>query len=308
MHGAGIRELGGSIEVLDLPEPRELRPDEILIAVRAAGAGNWDEIARTGGWDLGIEPPLALGVEAAGTVVACGSDVAGFAIGDELMTHPLPLRDQGTWADRLIAPAHLVAVKPPSIPWAVAGAFPVPALTAHQVLAALGVEDGTPLLVHGAGGITGGLIVQLAALAGAQVVATAGPRSSARVREMGASEVLDYADPGWPAEVRRLTEGHGVRAAANAARNGAAAAVLAVADGGRLVTITSDAPAEERGIQVSSVYVRPDGRDLAQLAQLLGKGRLTVSVGRQYPLADAAQALTAAVNGGAGGAIVICPP
>jgi len=53
---------------MELPGPGELRPDELLIEVRSAGAGNWDEIARTGGWDLGRQPPMALGVEAAGVV------------------------------------------------------------------------------------------------------------------------------------------------------------------------------------------------------------------------------------------------
>ncbi|MBV8432496.1 MAG: hypothetical protein JO244_15125, partial [Solirubrobacterales bacterium] len=66
MKAAGIHQFGGPVEFLELPEPRALRPDEVLIEVRACGMGNWDEIARTGGWDLGTRPPMALGVEAAG--------------------------------------------------------------------------------------------------------------------------------------------------------------------------------------------------------------------------------------------------
>jgi NADPH:quinone reductase-like Zn-dependent oxidoreductase len=54
-----------------------LRADEILIDVRAAGVGNWDEFVRTGGWDTGTRPPMALGVEAAGIVASAGSSVAG---------------------------------------------------------------------------------------------------------------------------------------------------------------------------------------------------------------------------------------
>ena len=68
MRGAGVRQFGGIVEVLELPGPRGLRPDEVLIDVQACGVGNWDEFARTGGWDLGIRPPMALGVEAAGLV------------------------------------------------------------------------------------------------------------------------------------------------------------------------------------------------------------------------------------------------
>jgi NADPH:quinone reductase-like Zn-dependent oxidoreductase len=50
-----------------------LRPDEVLLEVASCGVGNWDEIARTGGWDLGRDPPMALGVEAAGTISVTAS-------------------------------------------------------------------------------------------------------------------------------------------------------------------------------------------------------------------------------------------
>src|SRR6478735_7858748 len=101
MRALGIRRMGGPVEMLDLPEPRALAADEVLIDVTAAGVANWDEIVRVGGWDVGTTPPMALGVEAAGTITAVGDAVADFGPGDEVMTHPLPLRAQGTWAERL---------------------------------------------------------------------------------------------------------------------------------------------------------------------------------------------------------------
>src|SRR5438445_8516056 len=165
MQVAGIRRLGAQVEMIEVGEPRALAGDEVLREVRAAGVGNWDEFVRTGGWDVGAKPPMALGVEAAGTVMAAGQAVSDWAPGDAVMTHPVPLRDQGTWAPRLIAPAGLLARKPDGASWETAAAFPVPALTAEQVLGdALGVHAGEQLLVHGAGGITGGLLVALAAL------------------------------------------------------------------------------------------------------------------------------------------------
>src|SRR5262249_15066311 len=84
--------------MIEMPAPRPLADDEVLIQVMAAGVGNWDEIVRTGGWDVGRSPPIALGVEAAGKVVAVSRRVTDRAPGDEVITHPLPLRDQGTWA------------------------------------------------------------------------------------------------------------------------------------------------------------------------------------------------------------------
>jgi NADPH:quinone reductase-like Zn-dependent oxidoreductase len=261
MRVAGIGRVGAPVEVIETGAPRPLAGDEVLLEVMAAGVGNWDEFVRVGGWDVGAVPPMALGVEAAGTVAAVGGAVSDWMPGDAVMTHPVPLREQGTWAPMLIAPAALLARKPHGVSWEAAAAFPIPALTAEQVLSdALRVRAGEHLLVHGAGGVTGGLLVALAALRGAQVIATAGPSS-----------------------------------------------LRAVADGGRLATITSDPPAEQRGITVSSVYVRPDGRQLRDLATRFGDGRLEIPVGGGYRLADAARALARVTGGHAGGAVVLTP-
>jgi NADPH:quinone reductase-like Zn-dependent oxidoreductase len=133
MQVAGIRRVGDRVEVLEVGELRPLADDGVLLEVMAAGVG-WDEFVRTGGWDVGARPPMALGVEAIGLVVAACRGVSDWFPGDAVLTHPVPLRDQGTWAPRLIAPAGLLARKPPGASWEAAAAFPVPALTAGQVV------------------------------------------------------------------------------------------------------------------------------------------------------------------------------
>jgi NADPH:quinone reductase-like Zn-dependent oxidoreductase len=90
--------MGARVEMIEAAESRPLAGDEVLLEVRAVGMGNWDEFVRTGGWDVGAKPPMALGVEAAGIVLAAGEAVGDWAPGDAVMTHPVPLRDQGTWA------------------------------------------------------------------------------------------------------------------------------------------------------------------------------------------------------------------
>src|SRR5438093_7247132 len=204
MRAAGIDAFGDAVRMLNVSAPSSPAPEQVVISVRAAGVGNWDEIIRVGDWDVGRRPPLALGVEAAGIVDAVGKDVTSLAPGDEVLTHPLPLRYQGAWAEWLVAPAALVARKPAAVPWEVAAAFPVPALTADQALTEAAPDrPGEWLLVHGAGGVTGGLAVQLAVARGATVVATAGPSSAARIRGDGAHAVFDYHDPEWPPLVRK---------------------------------------------------------------------------------------------------------
>jgi NADPH:quinone reductase-like Zn-dependent oxidoreductase len=308
---AGIRSAGGAVETIDVPDPRPLAADEVLIEVRAAGVANWDDIVRQGGWDVGAVPPMALGVAAAGVIAdagRAGGDLVagGFAPGTEVLTHPLPLRGgQGTWAPWLIAPAALLARKPAGMTWEAAGALPVPALTATQVLdEALALREGETLLVNGAGGVTGRLLVALGAIRGARVIATAGPASHELLRSLGADHVLDYHDSGWVREARGIA-GAGVDAAANAARDRATTAIGAIRDGGRLATITGDPPDAQRSIQISSVYVRPDGPQLQAAADLHGEGRLSIEVGAAHPVADAALALEAAIRGSGGAAIVL---
>jgi NADPH:quinone reductase-like Zn-dependent oxidoreductase len=282
MRAAGISEFGGAVGRIDLPDPRPPADDEALIEIRAAGVGNWEEFVRTGQWDVGRAPPMALGVEAAGIITAIGDSVEDWEPGDEVLSHPLPLRDQGTWAPLLIASATVLARKPAALPWEAAAAFPVPA-------------------------VTGTLLVGLAAARGAEVIATAGPASHERLRRLGAAHVLDYHDPDWPGKARAIGGGLGVTALANAVPNGSAEAIGSVRDGGRLATITLDPPDEQRGIEISSVIVQPDGRALGELAGLLAAGKLEVSVAATFPLEEAAEALAAATRGGAGGAVVLHP-
>jgi NADPH-dependent curcumin reductase CurA len=108
----------------------------------------------------------------------------------------LALATLGLWRSSWIAWLFLVIVV------GAGGAFPIPALTAAQVLdEALGIEGGGWVVVNGAGGVTGGLLVQLAAARGARVIATASAKKAERIRDYGASEVLDYHGD-WPALVR----------------------------------------------------------------------------------------------------------
>jgi NADPH:quinone reductase-like Zn-dependent oxidoreductase len=198
-------------------------------------------------------------------------------------------------------------VLPPGVTFDVGAVLPVPALTADQAVSgALKVTAGQTVLVHGAGGVTGRMLVQLAAHHGATVIATASPGSAGRLRAMGATEVLDYHRPDWPSQVRQLTGG-GVDAAASAVRSGSADAVQAVRDGGGLATITADLPPAERDITMAAIQVVPNGARLGELARLASQGTLVISSIRSYPLARADEALALARQGAGGAALVLTP-
>ena len=306
MKAAGIRRIGGPIEVLDIPEPPAPKPDELVISVYVAGVANWDDFVRRGAWDVGTSPPMALGVEAAGSVRAVGSEVSRFRVGDEVLTHSFPLRYQGAWAEEFVAPESHVAPKPPGMDRKVAGLFPVPALTAHQALRRLGVQADDQLLVNGAGGITGSMMVAVAAQRGVQVIAVAGSRSAERLKMLGASTVLDYKDAGWMREAQKLTANR-LSHVVNAVPGAAPALMALINDGGRLVTITGDPPNGERGIVVTNLYVTPDGGSLDRVAtDFAGKG-FTLPVAAVYGLSEAGKALGEAVAGRQAGGLLIDP-
>ena len=126
MKAAGIERFGAAVRPMTLPDPRALAPGEVLIRVMAAGVVNWDEFARVGDWDIGRSPPMALGVEAAGVVIAVGARIVRWAPGDRVMTHAVPVREQGSWSEQLVADGDLLASKPEDVPWDEAAAFPYP--------------------------------------------------------------------------------------------------------------------------------------------------------------------------------------
>ncbi|MFB9839853.1 alcohol dehydrogenase catalytic domain-containing protein, partial [Actinoallomurus acaciae] len=70
MRACGVTEAGGRVRTLELPDPGPPGAGQVVVAVEAAGVGAWDRLTYTGGWDVGLVPPAALGVEGAGRVVA----------------------------------------------------------------------------------------------------------------------------------------------------------------------------------------------------------------------------------------------
>src|SRR5256885_14010310 len=113
MRAAGITALGEPVEIFEVDELATPAAGEVLIDVAAAGIGNWDELVRTGSWQIGGPAPMALGTEASGTVAAVGSRVAELREGGEGVTHPPPLPRPGAWGGGGLAPGGALAAPAP---------------------------------------------------------------------------------------------------------------------------------------------------------------------------------------------------
>ncbi|MGW9045366.1 NADP-dependent oxidoreductase [Streptomyces lydicus] len=288
------------VTLLELPEPSSPGPGQILVAVEAAGVGPWDELLNGAGWDVGLRPPAALGVEGAGKVLAVGAGVTGFAVGDRVLAHEAPLPGgSGFWAERVLINADHAAACPSGLDAVHAAALPVNGLTAWQALEKLDLSRGQRLLITNGGGATGALAIQLAAAKGIEVTATASAAAAERLLGLGASEVVDYHDPNWPAKVRG-----GFDAALTIATSTADAALPLVRDGGRLCSLTSDAPPEERGIMSWDLYVEPNAAQLAQMAEQAAAGTLKLAP-EPLPLSEGPAAFARVVTGRAGGKKIV---
>ncbi|MGI5451672.1 NADP-dependent oxidoreductase [Streptomyces sp. CA-249302] len=291
------------VTLLELPEPPPPGPGQLLVAVEAAGVGPWDQLLSDASWDVGLRPPAALGVEGAGTVLAVGAGVTGFATGDRVLAHEAPLPGgSGFWAERVLITAHHAAACPAGLDAVHAAALPVNGLTAVQALEKLDLSQGQRLLITNGGGATGALAIQLAAAKGIEVTATASAATAERLLGLGAIEVVDYHDPNWPAKASG-----GFDAALIIATGTADAALGLVRDGGRLCSLTSDAPAEERGITSWDLYVEPNAAQLLQLAERTAAGTLRLAP-QPLPLSEGPAAYTQAVTGQARGKKIVLTP
>ena len=274
----------GGPEVLrasDAPVP-EPGPGQVRVRVRAAGLNPLDAKIRSGGMQqvMPTALPAVLGQEVAGTVDAVGPGVQDLAVGDEV----LGFADTGGYAEQALVTT--AALKPPSLGWAEAAALPVAAETALRVLRQLEVADGETLLVHGAAGAVGTLVVQMAVARGARVVGTASEANHAHLRALGATAVT-YGD-GLVERVRAAAP-EGVDAVLDAAGRGALPDSIALRRGtSRIVTI-ADPAAFGLGVAFSDRAERDAGA-LAEVARSAAEGLLVVTVSRTYPLEDAGRA------------------
>jgi len=209
-----VHELGGP-EVLryeDVAAPEPGRR-EALIEIAAAGVNYLDIYYRSGfnwGGHHARALPYTPGAEAAGTVVAVGSEVTEAAVGDRV-AYGIS-NGQGAYAEFAAVPSwHLIQL-PPAIDFNVAAAVMQQGMTAHYLAdSTFALAPGHTALVHAAAGGTGLLLAQIAKIRGARVIATVSTaQKAALAKAAGADEAILYTEQDFAAEARRLTGGRGV--------------------------------------------------------------------------------------------------
>lgn len=300
MRAYGFTEVGGPEKqaFLEVPVP-EPGPDEVRVRVRAAGVNPGDWRVRDGSY--GTSGPAVLGREVAGTVVALGPGVSGFAIGDEVFGGCPGM--VGGWADEAVVTASFAAHRPDGVSPEAAASLPVAAGTAFDALNRLALPDGATLLVNGAGGGVGVPAVQLAAARGLRVIGVASPAKHDLVAGFGGVPVA-YGD-GVLERVRAAAPG-GVDAIFDMVGGDALRTVATLlADPSRLTSIADRPLAAELG--GFSLERDRSTAVLTELARLVLAGELDPHVTEVWSLSDAAAALALVEGGHATGKVVLVP-
>jgi NADPH:quinone reductase-like Zn-dependent oxidoreductase len=269
---------------------------ELLVRVRASSVNPVDN-AIAAGMLRGMaeyEFPVVLGRDFAGVVEQTGAGATRFGAGDEVfgfVPHASPAVHDGSWAELIAVAETTVAAKPPGVETGAAGATPLAGVTALFAVDALELEPGQSVLIVGATGGVGSFAVQLAAHAGAQVIATALPQDHDHLRSLGTSQLVDR--EGDVAAALRASHSDGVDALIDLVSftpDAFAAYAAALKPDGRAA---SPLPGVGQGPGRYPIMATPEPTALDRLARHLDAGALRVPIQHSYGLEQAGEALRA---------------
>lgn len=293
------------LSVIDQPVP-EPAPGQVLVDVHAVGVNPIDYKSYSGAYGADrSQLPRRVGSEASGVVTAVGADVAGIAAGDEVIAFRAP----GAYAEQLLVDASEITAKPPEVDWESAAGLLLTGTTAVHALSAADVGPGETVLVHGAAGGVGLMLVQLATARKAHVIATASGRNHALLASLGATPVSYGA--GLEDRVRALAP-DGVDAATDLIGTDEAidTSLALVPVRSRIVSIAAFGRADD-GIRLIGGGPSADpGDDIrraarSMLTEAAAHGSLRVLIERTYPLREAAEAHRHLMSGHVTGKLVL---
>jgi NADPH2:quinone reductase len=300
-----VHQTGGP-EVLryeEVPRPAP-GPGQALVQLDAVGVNFIEVYQRTGLYKLAL--PFTPGSEAGGTVVELGSPAAGVTVGQRVASQGFA----GAYAEFAVAPADRLVVLPDAVSTRLGAAVMLQGMTAHYLVhSTYPLASGQTCLIHAAAGGMGLLLCQMARRRGARVIGTVSTEEKAALaREAGAHEVILYTQQDFVAETKRLTDGAGVQVVYDSVgRTTFMKGFDCLARRGMMVLFgQSSGPVEPFDPQILNQkgslfltrpslahYVATRSEFLERASTVLdwvAQGTLKVRIGREFPLASAAEA------------------
>ncbi len=277
-----------------LPVPK-LGATEILVELHAAGVGIWDAKIREGTWaPEKVQFPLVLGTDGAGMVIARGSRVRRFDIGDRVWAYKYINPKGGFYAEYIVLDTEHVGIVPRTLDLMHAGTAVVTALTAQQGIDEhLDVRRGERVLIFGASGAVGSYAVQVAKFRGAYVIGTATGADAQRfVRRLGADAVIDARDPRGLARLAQLAPHDLDAVLALGAGDALEHCIDHVRPGGRVAYPdgVEPPPKQRPKLDVIEYDAVAGQRELDRLGHIFIDAHLRVPIACEFPLDRAADA------------------
>ncbi|MGU5716816.1 NADP-dependent oxidoreductase [Aeromonas taiwanensis] len=289
---------------------------EVRVRICFAGVNPIDAKTRAGlGWAAAQNKdnlPWTPGYDVSGLVEKVGPGVTVLAEGDRVCGMVgFPLSAGGYGESVVVREEELVKLEGVSLRQG--AALPLAGLTAWQGLFEHGgLKAGQKVLIlAGAGGV-GHLAVQFASAYGAEVLVTASRDNHSFLHGLGASQMMDYHDADWPAQV--VAEGPVDLVLDLVGGESGKAALACVRSGGRLVTVPTITAQQIKdagaglGVEVLGMLVHPDQKQLTQMLMLLRQGEVQITVSSEFPLAEGALAHHAIEDGHVRGKLLLRMP
>lgn len=300
----------GNIDNLAMKEMPKPIPadDEVLIHIAYTGVNpvDWKICEGILKERLPHKFPLIPGWDAAGTITAIGNKVTQFSVGDKVYAYTRkPEVQWGTYAEYIAVNADSVALKPKNIPFEAAAAIPLVGLTAWQALFDVGdLKPGQSILIHAGAGGVGSMAIQFAKNAGAKVYTTASQKNHDYVKQLGAKCPIDYTKDNFISHIK-VNEPKGVDIVLDTVGGHVLQeSSKAVKKGGKLISIVekvNPSPDYEPGY----VFVRPNGKQLTEITQLIESGKVIAPHIEEMQLEDAIFALKRIKKGHTKGKMVL---
>lgn len=307
---AVVYEKGSSPDVLVYQEVEKPVPgdNEVLVKIHAAAVNAADSRSMK----LGAIPKRKIfGCDIAGVVEAAGKNVRKFAVGDEV-TGDISACGMGGFAEYAAVPETPLVRKPASLPFELAAAVPMSAVTALQGLRDVGrIKPDDRVLIYGAGGGVGTFAVQLAKHLGAEVTALCGEKNVQVMRSLGADHVINYHD----CDVTKINERYDLVLAVNG-YNPLRVYLRLLAPGGTCVMAGGSLKQVMKTVlfggllslgsrKLRFLAAKPDAEDLEYVVRLVEAGKVRPVIDRRYPLFRTAEAVRYQSEGHALGKIII---
>ena len=317
-----------ALRLAEIPDP-ELRDDEVLVQVHAAGVNLLDSKIRDGEFKpiLPYRMPLILGHDVAGVVVKVGPSVRLFKPGDEVYARADDFRI-GTFAEFIPVKETSLATKPKGLTMDETASIPLVGLTAWQALVEIAqLTKGQKVFIQAGSGGVGTFASQLAKHLGATVATTTSAANAALVKRLGADIVIDYKTQDFEEVLRdydvvlHSQDGQALEKSLRVLRRG-----------GKLVSISGPADptfgkqiaapgfvrlviwllsagvrrrARDRGVDYAFLFMKASGSQLREITRLIEAGAIRPVIDKVFPYPSTNEALAYVESGRAKGKVVI---